>query len=169
MSVLVSGVFWLVKCFAVLENESNFFLLPFPTLLLAASPFSPLSPVGKGHAGNMKPNRGEKCYIDFFFFCRLLSAPDGVFRFLLFHASSSLFFYLPRLRLSAITSHKSLHVCFWWGLRRSWLFIKGNKVCETERVSVCFCVFFFRAMPQLTCTWWPRTQKILPIPPMNWR
>lgn len=63
---------------------SHLFLLPFPTLLLAASLFSLPSPVVKDHAGKMKPNRGEKWNIDFlllfffFVFTQLLMAFSGL-------------------------------------------------------------------------------------------
>lgn len=106
-SVNVSGVFWLVNCPLSL-GMSYFFLLPFPPLLLAAPHFSPPSPVVKGHARKMKPNREEKWNIDFCFVFWLHSTLGGVFRFLLFHASPSLFISPSCLELSVVTSHNSL-------------------------------------------------------------
>lgn len=130
------------------------FFCPFPLSFSLHPTPSPPSPVVKGHTGKMKPNRGEKWNIDFFFsFFYLHWTPDGVFRFLLFHASSSLFFSKPCLELSVITSHNSLairSVVPWWGLRRSWLFIVENIVCEIERVTVCVFVCFSEP-----CSSWP--------------
>ena len=78
------------------------------------------------------------------------------FQVSLFHASSSLFFYPPCLKLSVITSHNSLNIqgtALWWGLGRSRLFIKGNKECEI--VSECLFVLFFCFFLSEPCTWWP--------------
>lgn len=134
------------QVFTGLVDVSHFSLLPFPPLFLAASHFSLPSPVVKGHAGKMKPNRGEKWNIDFlfFFFC-LHSTPDSFFRSVHFHASSSLFFYPPCLDLSAITLHNSLTsrcTLPLWGLRRS---LRRNRESEF----ICFVCF------SESCSDWP--------------
>lgn len=92
-SVIVSGVFCLVKCSLVLGMCVISFFLPFLTLSFAAFCLFPPSPVVKGHAGKMKPNRGEKWNIDF---C-LHSTVDGVFRFLFFFSRIILSVLLPAL------------------------------------------------------------------------
>lgn len=151
-SLIVWGVFWLVHyCWGC---ESSFFC-PFP-LSHSLHPTFPHLPLWwRATQGKMKPNRGEKWNIDFSFFSFLFFLSShiswGIFKFLVFHASSSLFFSPPCLQLSVITSHNSLHIrsaVLWWGLRRSRLFIKGNQVFEIEKVSVCV----FLSEP---CSSWP--------------
>lgn len=97
--------------FTILGDVSNFFLLPFPTLLAAAH-FSPPSPMVRGYVGKIKPNRGEKWNIDFFFFSffvftQLLMVFSG-FSFFTHHPPFSS--PTPYLELSFIASHNSLPI-----------------------------------------------------------
>lgn len=166
-SVIVSGVFSLVKCSLFLGMWVISVFCPFPLSFSLHTTFPCRPPVVKGRAGKMRPNRGEKWNIDFFLF--FLSSLNSWWLFQL--PPSPLFFSPPCLEWSVITTHNSLHIgCAapWWGLRKSWSFIKLNKVCEMEKVSVCVC-FPFRTLLRMTCTWWPRTHKILPTPLMYWR
>lgn len=160
-SVMVSGVFWLVKCLLFLRMWVISFLCPFP-LSCSLRPTFPHLPLW-WRAMQGKWNQIEEKNGTLIFF---LSSLNSWWCFQVSPFSRIILsFLLPAMSrvVSVITSHNSLPIhctVLWWGLRRSWLFIKGNKVCV--------CVFF-RAMLQLTCTWWPRTQKILPTPPMYWK
>lgn len=131
-----------------------YFFCPFP-LSSSLHPAFPCLPLWwrtmQGKWNQTEEKNGTLIFF-FFFFC-LHSTPDGFFRSLLFHASSSLFFPPPCLELSVITSHNSLPICctvLLWGLRRSWLFIKENKVCENrESEFICFVCF------SESCSGWP--------------
>lgn len=73
---------------------------PLPLSLL----LSLLSPVVKSHTGKMKPNRGEKWNIDFFFF---VFTSDGFFRPLLFTHHPLLSTRQPSRELFVIISHNA--------------------------------------------------------------
>lgn len=129
------------------------FFCPFPLSFSLHPTPSPLPLWWRATQGKWNQIEEKNGTLIFFFFFYLHWTPDGVFRFLLFHASSSLFFSKPCLELSVITSHNGLairSVVPWWGLRRSWLFIEENIVCEIERVSGCVFVCFSEP-----CSSWP--------------
>lgn len=164
----IRRVLWIVMCLLFGGCESFlFFFCPFPLPFLL-HPIFPAFPYGEGLSRQKKPNRGEKWNIDFFFFfIQLLIAFLG-FPFFTLHPLFSSTHRVLSCPLSPQTIVSILVVLFLdGGLRRSWLLIKRNKLCEIEKLTVC--VFSFRAMLRLTCTWWPRTQKILPTPLMYWR
>lgn len=111
----------------------------------------PTFPAVKCHAGKMKPNRGEKWNIDlfFFFFYFFLPLVDSWWCFQVspfFFTHRPFSFLLPlRLELSIIASLNSLPYCsavVWWGLRRSWLFIRANTSLWNREGLVCVCVVF---------------------------
>lgn len=156
---MISGAFWLVMCLWLVWMRLIVVVCPLRLSLL----LSLLSPAVKSHTGKMKPNRGEKWNIDFFFFCLHFW---WLFQASSFHASSCPF-YSPAV--SRVVCHHLAqcapclpHFSFFMRSRKVVVIHHGEwSERNGESDFKCFPATTPRVTLQLTCTWWPRTHKML--------